>query len=229
MNFSMEFKYLSINEKKLIYDLYTEAFDDTDSYVKYYVYEFSKNTDTFVCIENDKVISMANVHYKCINVAGHMVEATYIYGVATLKRYRNQGIMKKLMSMLIKDLKQKSDLIYLIPAVSPQYYESLGFKLVRNGKKYHFYNESKGDTSFVLEKNFITKEQMRKYIKELLEHTNVGYIEYEVLPIMVLKSSSYMFPLSIQEIDNDEAEDINIDELHSLEDIYGDILNNEYA
>ena len=68
---------------------------------------------------------------------------------------------------------------------------------------------------------------MKKHIKELLTLEGCGYISYKVFPIMVLSNEeTYDLVESIQ-ITGEMKQNIDINDVKALEDIYGEFLNNE--
>lgn len=224
----MNIRLLGNIEKQYIKDLYLEAFDDPELYVEYYVSEFSKNTDTYACIEDGKIISMANIHYKRIRIAGEDYEAAYIYGVATIEQYKHQGIMKQVLSKVIKRIEQNGIyLIYLIPQVAPSYYESLGFKLIRGTRKYNIYDGELLKPEYKLEKTYSDAETMKKHMKELLTLDGCGYISYKVFPVMVLENENTCDLVKTLKVTGDIEQNIDVNDISTLEEIYGDFLNNE--
>lgn len=224
----MNIRLLDNIEKQYIKDLYLEAFDDSEQYVDYYISEFSKNTDTYACIEDGKIISMANIHYKRIRIAGEEYEAAYIYGVATIEKYKHQGIMKKVLSRVIKSIEQNGIyLVYLIPQVAPSYYEGLGFKLIRGTRKYNIYNGELQKPEYKLEKTYSDAEAMKKHIRELLTLDGCGYISYKVFPVMVLENENTYDLVKTLKVTGEIEQNIDVNDISSIEDIYGDFLNNE--
>ena len=224
----MNIRLLNNTEKQYIKELYLEAFDDPIMYVDYYVSEYAKNVDTYACIDNGRIISMANVHYKTVVISGDEYEAAYIYGVATVEEYKHQGIMKKVLSRVIKELQNNGIfLIYLIPQVAPGFYESLGFKLVRGMRQYNFYDGELQKPEYRLEKNYKDVESMKKHIKELLTLDGCGYISYIVFPVMVLSNEKTYDLVEQIQVTGEIKQNIDINDVKKLEDIYGEFLNNE--
>lgn len=224
----MNIRLLENTEKQYIKDLYVEAFDDPMIYVDYYVSEYAKDVDTYACIEDGRIISMANVHYKKVVICGDEYEAAYIYGVATVEEYKHQGIMKKVLSKVIKELQNSGIyLIYLIPQVAPGFYESLGFKLIRGTRQYNFYDGELQKPEYKLEKNYTDIMSMKKHIKELLTLDGCGYVSYKVFPIMVLSNEKTYDLVEQINITAEMKQNVDINDVRSLEDIYGEFLNNE--
>lgn len=224
----MNIRLLNNTEKQYIKDLYLEAFDDPAMYVDYYVSEYAKNVDTYACIEDGRIISMANVHYKTVVIGGEECEAAYIYGVATVEEYKHQGIMKRVLSRVIRELQNNGIyLIYLIPQVAPGFYESLGFKLVRGMRQYNFYDGELQKPEYRLERNYKDITAMKKHIKELLTLEGCGYISYKVFPIMVLSNEETYDLVERIQVTGEMKQNIDINDVRTLEDIYGEFLNNE--
>lgn len=227
----MEYRYLDKNEKYKIKDIYLEIFDDPDEYVKYYTDEYSKNTDTFVCEKGELVIAMANIHYKNIYVFNRMKKAAYIYGVATKKSYRNKGIMTNILTTLINDLKERDiELIYLVPAISPSVYEKLGFRLIRDEKKYIIYDENNIDNdlencTYEIYRTYENDKQMIRHMKNVLSIEGIDRIMYKINPIMI-----YERDLLIQSVEKDsEHNDILLSKEKMVEKLSVIEFKNKYT
>lgn len=224
----MNIRLLNNNEKQYIKELYMEAFDDSSMYVDYYVSEYAKNVDTYAYIEDGRIISMANVHYKKVVISGDEYETAYIYGVATATEYKHQGIMKQVLGRVIRELQSSGIyMIYLIPQVAPSFYEGLGFKLVRGTRQYNFYDGELQKPEYKLEKNYTDVKAMKKHIKELLTLDGCGYISYKVFPVMVLANDETYDLVEKIRVTGEIKQNIDINDVKVLEDIYGEFLNNE--
>lgn len=228
----MDIRYLNIDEKTDIIPLYMEAFEDSKMYVDYYTLEFSKKTDTVAAFTEGKIVSMASIHYKKIIIDKVCYNAGYIYGVTTDKNYRKMGLMNEVISYIVKSLLSKEiKLIYLIPSVAPDIYRSSGFSLLRDEKVFNIYDENMSHEYLNLEKNYTNVDNLKKHLKEIIATYNLGYIRYNVFPIMIYENDLKFKLFGPTKDMPMRGEDVNIsiNDITSIEDIYGVFPNNEYV
>lgn len=131
----MVVRILEGNEKNRIRPLYEEVFDDSQYFLDYYFGKYIANTINFVCERRGEIVGMATIHPKKLMISGRMVQAGYVYAVATKPEYRGQGIMRRILDEIYTyALKTNYEYLYLIPA-NPSIYTSLGYKLLREKKE----------------------------------------------------------------------------------------------
>lgn len=114
--------------------LYEEVFQDSREYTEYFYKKVQKDGICFAMEENNKIISELFLIPKRMVCDHNIIDALYVYGVATKEQYRGQGCMDKLMKQALYYAKDSTtEFLYLIP-VSPALYERYGFHTVKQGE-----------------------------------------------------------------------------------------------
>lgn len=114
--------------------LYEEVFHDSIEYTDYFYQKVQRKGTAFAAEEHNKVIAELFLLPKRLVYNDKIVEAFYVYGVATKKEYRGQGCMSSLIKEALCYAKDTSaELLYLIP-VNPALYGRYGFHIVKQGE-----------------------------------------------------------------------------------------------
>lgn len=123
----MKIEILKGREIKKTRALYEEVFQDSKEYTDYF-YEKAQKEGTAFAVEKDGEVAAEMFLLPKILVSGdRRIEALYLYGVATKKEYRRQGLMDRLIKEALCCAENSgAELLYLIP-VSPVLYERYGF------------------------------------------------------------------------------------------------------
>lgn len=77
--------------------LYEEVFQDSREYTDYFYEKVQREGTAFAAEENNEVISELFLIPKHLICNNKIIEALYVYGVATKTQYRGQGCMDRLM------------------------------------------------------------------------------------------------------------------------------------
>ncbi|GHT17793.1 hypothetical protein FACS189429_2680 [Bacteroidia bacterium] len=118
------------NELKSIWET---VFQDTDFFIKLH---FSHNflpVNTLVFRNKGKIVATLFMHPYEFRFWGEPVQCYYLSGLATLPRYRRQGIMHQLINFAYKVMKERNiPLAILIPAKPDMYayYRKFGYEQV---------------------------------------------------------------------------------------------------
>lgn len=123
--------YLEEKEKSML--LYKKCFDDSESYCRYYFESLLKQNQVAVCEENGEIQGMIHLIPKQIRLGREDVVCQYLYGVATDFRFRRQGVMRKILCQVLRDLYDNQDCFtYLIPSSekNAEIYQKYGFGFV---------------------------------------------------------------------------------------------------
>lgn len=113
--------------------LYERIFQDPAVYTEYFYNKAVKTGTAFVCIDGDCIAAEVFLIPKLLSCDDRMIEAFYIYGVATLEEYRGKGLMRRLMAAAEAYAREQgAQLLYLIP-VDEKIYQGLGFCTVKRG------------------------------------------------------------------------------------------------
>jgi len=114
--------------------LYEEVFQDSREYTDYFYEKVQREGIAFAAEKDGEVVSEMFLLPKILVSGERRIEALYLYGVATRKEYRRQGLMDRLMKeALCYAAKSRAELLYLIP-VSQALYEKYGFCTLKQGK-----------------------------------------------------------------------------------------------
>lgn len=117
-------------------EIWKTCFPETDPrYTDFYFRNKYKPENCYVYMDGDKPVSvlMRNPHPVMFN--DRVLQTSMILGVATLPEYRNKGYMHKLMKTVL-DACEHTELITLIQSSTPKMYESMGFRVIYNRRKY---------------------------------------------------------------------------------------------
>lgn len=233
----MVLRYLNKNERYKIKELYLNSFSDPEIFVEYYCEVFDGETAVCMDEEDEKIISMINIHKKSIVYNTKEYSAAYLYGVATRDEYKKKGYMKSLMKYVVSSLQNEGiEIIYLIPDVDKEIYEKSGFMLYRENKTVYFVKDSgklietinfsdsevfeKSNMNVaLLERNFTNTYTMKKHIGEMLDIYDA--VKYRVFPIMIYGDI-------IEKFDDiyTDGQILSINELN-IDLLYGGFMNNE--
>ena len=131
-------KYLNEKEKSLTKSLYKEAFfEDSDRFIDYYYSEKLKDNRILADIDDGIIKSMLMLNPYKISVLGKKYGLYYIVAVATGKRYRRQGCMRRLLNKALVDMNNLNlPFTYLIPA-NKDYYLPFDFAFVAGKNEYN--------------------------------------------------------------------------------------------
>ena len=147
--------------------LYEEVFQDSREYTEYFYKKVQKDGICFAMEENNKIISELFLIPKRMVCDHNIIDALYVYGVATKEQYRGQGCMDKLLKQALYYAKDSTtEFLYLIP-VSPALYERYGFHTVKQGEIRMW--ELSEEPAEMTEYNF---EQVFEFYDELYQEIN---------------------------------------------------------
>ena len=109
--------------------LWKEAFGDEDAYVDFFFANKYKHYETYVYLYSELPVSMAFVFDAELFIDNAYMPIKYIYGVATAKEYRRQGLS----TQILEHIKAKYPSSFLVPST-----ENLFCFYKRNGYKNAF-------------------------------------------------------------------------------------------
>ena len=160
-------KYLEPKEKILTKPLYKEAFfEDSDRFIDYYYSEKLKDNRILADIDDGIIKSMLMLNPYKISVLGKKYGLYYIVAVATGKRYRRQGCMRRLLNNALCDMNAEHiPFTYLIPA-NKDYYLPFDFAFV-SGK-----NEYNADLSGYKKQVISGKKTDKEFAGKILDFIN---------------------------------------------------------
>lgn len=154
--------------------LWRDIFEETPAFAAYY-FDCRFHTEyAFGAFDTDRLVAMAHGRPTKIRVNGAMMPALLIAGVATQPEYRRQGLMHRLMTLLIDRAKNCSFSCCYLHPVTETLYASLGF---RNGADILFIHsdDSRVHEPFDLTEQFRPDDMLDVY--HALQQTHDG-MEY---------------------------------------------------
>ena len=126
----MKTYYENLSNMHEIYELWKQAFMDSDSFAEYYFKEKCKDNRTLTAYEEKRLVSMLFLNPYTMKLAQDILESFYIVGVATHKDYRKRGYMRALLEKSLRDMaKEGVPFTFLMPA-NTAYYTPFQFSLL---------------------------------------------------------------------------------------------------
>ncbi len=142
--------------------LWRDIFEESPAFAAYYFDQRFYPEHSFGAFDGDRLIGMALGRPTKINVRGEFVPALLVAGVSTLPAYRNQGVMHRLMTLLIDRAKADGFACCYLHPVSETLYASLGF---RNGADARIVRSdpARSNEPFVFSDRFDTNDVLTVY------------------------------------------------------------------
>lgn len=92
---------------------------------------WTDNYITYSAIHSGRIISNAGAAYLDIIISGELYKAVQLGAVGTLPEYRNKGLSRKLMELVLEQYHSKVDLFFLYANESVmEFYSKFGFKKI---------------------------------------------------------------------------------------------------
>lgn len=102
---------------KQLRSLWRECFGDTEKFMDYYFDWKLRDNRIYICLKDGIVAAMLHLNPYNMRIQKKTEKLFYIVGVATKEEYRKKGIMRSLITKVMKDLyKEGSTFVYLMPA-----------------------------------------------------------------------------------------------------------------
>ncbi len=163
----------------LLKKLWKETFQDSDAVINNLFEKTVVSENTVAVFDGEKALS-ALYAIECSGiVAEREINAYYIYGVSTLKEYRNQGLMRETLRFIENKARERGvDALFLVPADDSLFgmYEKFGYKTNI------FYKETNVD-SFALNDNIVTENVSFNEYKKMRKNAN--------FPVFSLKNAGF--------------------------------------
>lgn len=126
----MKIYYENLSNIHEVYELWQQAFMDSDSFAAYYFKEKCKDNRLLTAYEEEKLVSMLFLNPYTMKLAEDILASYYIVGVATHKDYRKRGYMRKLLEKSLRDMAAEGvPFTFLMPA-NTAYYTPFQFSLL---------------------------------------------------------------------------------------------------
>ncbi len=117
--------------KKDLISVTSRCFNEPKEIVTYFFENKFKTDNCFVCLENDKPVSVVNILDQKLMLKNKLYKVGYIYGVCTLPEFRGKGYMKKLLNYAESCIASKGyDCSFLVPESRylERFYENIGYR-----------------------------------------------------------------------------------------------------
>lgn len=142
----MEVKRLEAEEKESTRALYAEAFSEDSVRARDYYYETRMRENRVYAIRNEREVEGMLCLNPCrVRFGAAERDLSYIVAVATGKKYRRRGIMRRILTTaLLDEYAEKKPFVFLKPA-NPDYYAPFQFayaskrekRILKNDSRYH--------------------------------------------------------------------------------------------
>ena len=183
-------RYLEDNEKGNSEALYRAAFpEDKDAFVEYYYSYVTKNNRILVFEQEGVICSMIHLNPYRLSVNGTAVDAYYYVAVATKADCRHQGMMRKLLTKSLNDIrKEEHPFTYLMPA-NRAIYEPFDFRIVYQQKKVELPLEPETANKVMSEMFDVYTLRDDWYVEKMLEEERVcaGDPPFEIVPYIMTR------------------------------------------
>lgn len=108
--------------------MWRDIFEESPAFASYYFEKRFRPEHAFGAFDGDMLVAMVHGRPTEIMIDGKPYPALLVAGVSTLPAYRKQGLMHKLMSLLIEHAKSSGFSCCYLHPVTESLYASLGFK-----------------------------------------------------------------------------------------------------
>lgn len=108
--------------------VWIDVFQESPAFTSYYFDQRFRPEHSFGAFEGDRLIAMAQGRPTEIVVEGRVYPSMLVAGVSTLPEYRRQGLMHRLMTMLIEHAKDSGFACCYLHPVTESLYASLDFQ-----------------------------------------------------------------------------------------------------
>ena len=96
--------------------------EDTECFLDYYYENVANQNEIYVVKEENQIVSMLHLNPYTVNFVGRLYETRYIVAVATLEKYRKQGLMKSMLEQSLRDMYVNDiPFTFLMPAAEAIY------------------------------------------------------------------------------------------------------------
>ncbi|MDO4942905.1 MAG: GNAT family N-acetyltransferase, partial [Lachnospiraceae bacterium] len=113
-------------------EMWRMIFGDPIPYEDFYFKNVYPKNQVLAYEKDHEIAGMIHLNPYQVYVNGHFLPLHYIVGVATLEKYRRQGIMRKMLIKCMQDMSERGEIFtYLMPA-DIQYYEPFDFAVIQS-------------------------------------------------------------------------------------------------
>ncbi len=167
----MIFRKLTQNDRTQAEAVWIEIFEESPAFASYYFDRRFHPEHSFGAFEGDRMAAMAQGRPTEIIVEGKTYPAMLVAGVSTLPEFRRQGLMHRLMTMLIEHAKESGYACCYLHPVTETLYTSLGFQNGADILTVHS-DPDRSHEAFVLKEELRADEMLSVY--HTLQQTHDG-------------------------------------------------------
>lgn len=120
---------LDVSEHGRTRPLYEEVFSEDDkAFVDYYYEWKTRDNKIYVAEDEDGIHAMVHLNPFRMYVQGELHTLHYIVAVATQEEYRHRGLMRSLLALAEKDMKEAGEMFTFLMPASEKIYAPFGYR-----------------------------------------------------------------------------------------------------
>lgn len=193
----MKIRFAREEDKKIVKQLWSYSFQDSQSYVDYYFSDRYKASNNIVLEDNQTIVASLLINPYTLVLDGEEKKLSYIVGVSVFPEYRGKGYSSFLMKQTLSLLQERKDEMVLLMPIDTSIYRRYGFintffdhsfkiqlgKVFPNKTDIRFEKVEKNNTKHIDLLLKLYQQEMEKkiaYIKRTKEDFVVRISEWEV-------------------------------------------------
>ncbi len=134
---------LNESDKDKAIELWQEIFiEDGPSLVAYYFDTHIKIDQVVGYLEGDVLVAMAHLNPYQLMWQGCLYNTYYVVGVATKQSHRRQGLMRKMMTWVLRDRYEAGDVFSVLMPIDSRLYDQFGYGFIQDVALYKFKYEN---------------------------------------------------------------------------------------
>lgn len=158
-------------------EIWQEAFGDSRAYTDFVYANLFTPDNTLVWVEDNHPVAMMTLLPATIHTAAGLCAARYVYGVATRRTHRGQGLSSALIRYANDLADQRDEAMVLVPSDSGLF---------------EFYQKNGYHTAFYYKQLIIEKEQIDKYPRQSLPLYEPDARQYETMRVACFGRHGYV-------------------------------------
>lgn len=107
-------------------------------FLQYYFDNQFSSSKVLISELDNLLVSQIHIREHILNFHQKQLKVSYLFGITTHYDYRQRGIMRDLMEMVLEDC-EKNDLLTFLKASNPKIFERYGFDIISQRKRYIVY------------------------------------------------------------------------------------------
>ena len=137
----MKIRFAREEDKKIVKQLWSYSFQDSQSYVDYYFSDRYKASNNIVLEDNQTIVASLLINPYTLVLDGEEKKLSYIVGVSVFPEHRGKGYSSFLMKQTLSLLQERKDEMVLLMPIDTSIYRRYGFintfeKVEKNNTKH---------------------------------------------------------------------------------------------